>query len=256
MPDEGPVARDLTLQGRVAIVTGGGRNIGRQICLTLAHHGCDVGVVVHANLAGARSVAEEVEALGRRAIPIAADVGDPEAVRAMVETVHRTFGRIDVLVNAAAYLPHVRFLELTDPDWERLSSVVIEGPINTCRAVLPIMVAQGSGSVVNITGTVAFTGTWPHLAAAKAAVHGLTRGIAREFGPSGVRANVIVPSTIDTQKARPQAPERVAAELARTPLGRIGTRHEVADVCAFLASDLASFVTGQSIHVNGGQYMF
>lgn len=117
------------------------------------------------------------------------------------------------------------------------------------------MIRQGGGSIVNISGTVVFYGTWPYLAAAKAGLHGLTRGLAREFGPKGVRVNIVVPSTIDTDKKVPTAPERLAVEIARTPLGRLGETREVSDVVAFLASDLSSYVTGQTIHLNGGQYM-
>lgn len=243
------------LAGKVALVTGGGRNIGRQICLTLAAQGCDVVVNVRSDLEQAAVVADEVRALGRRALPIAADVSDGDAVRAMVERAKAELGRIDILVNCASPRGHVRFLELDDAHWRELLGVILDGPVNTCRAVIPLMLEQGSGSIVNISGSVAFTGTWAHMAAAKAALHGLTRGLAREFGPRGIRVNIIVPTTIDTVKDRPQSPERVASELAATPLGRLGNMTEVADVCAFLASDASSFVTGQSIHVNGGQLM-
>jgi 3-oxoacyl-[acyl-carrier protein] reductase len=243
------------LDGKVALVTGGGRNIGRQICLTLAEHGCDVVVNVRSNLAEATAVAEEIVALGRRAIPVAADVGDAAAVDAMVERIKAEFGRVDVLVNNAVILRHVRFLEMTEERWQELLAVVLSGPVHTCRAVLPMMMEQGTGSIINISGTVVFYGTWPHLAAAKAGIHGLTRGLAREFGPHGIRVNIIVPSTIETVVPVPRDPDRLAAEIARTPLGRVGTTREVADVCAFLASDMSSFVTGQTIHLNGGQHM-
>jgi 3-oxoacyl-[acyl-carrier protein] reductase len=244
-----------SLVGRVAIVTGGGRNIGRQICLTLAQHGCDVVVNVRTDLAAAESVAAEVEALGRRALPIVADVSDRAAVEALVERTRARFGRIDVLVNNAGIYPHVPFLELTEAMWQEVLAVDLSGPLYACRAVLPSMLAQGSGSIITISGTVVFYGSWAYLAAAKGGLHGLTRGIAREFGPKGIRANIVVPSTIETLKKVPQPPERVAAEIARTPLGRLGEVREVADVCAFLASDESSYITGQSLHVNGGQFM-
>ncbi|MBI4171336.1 MAG: SDR family oxidoreductase [Actinobacteria bacterium] len=245
----------LGLEGKVALVTGGGRNIGRQVCLTLAGHGCDVVVNVRSDLARGEAVADEVRALGRRAIAVAANVADGAAVRAMVDRAKAEIGHVDVLVNCAAPRGHVRFLEMSEEQWRELWGVIVEGAINTSRAVIPLMLERGSGSIITISGSVAVTGTWPHMAAAKAALHGLTRGLAREFGPRGIRANVVVPTTIETAKDRPQSAERVAAEIAATPLGRHGTPREVADVCAFLASDMSSFVTGQAIHVNGGQLM-
>lgn len=245
----------LGLEHRVALVTGGGRNIGRQICLALAGHGCDVVVNVRSNLAEAEAVAAEVAALGRRALPIAADIADADAVNGMVERARRELGRIDVLVNNAALVAHHTFLETTEAMWQELLAVNLSGPVHTCKAVVPVMIEGGSGSIINITGTVVFYGTWPHLAAAKGGVHGLTRGLARELGQYGIRANVVVPSSINTPRAATRDPARAAAELARTPLGRLGETREIGDVCAFLASDLSSYVTGQTFHVNGGQLM-
>jgi 3-oxoacyl-[acyl-carrier protein] reductase len=245
----------LGLDGKVALVTGAGRNIGRQVALTLAGHGCDVVVNVRTDAAQATAVADEVRALGRRAIAVTADVGDAAAVQAMVDRARRELGRIDVLVNCASPRGHVRFLELDDAQWHELSRVIIDGAINTCRAVIPVMLEQGGGSIVTISGSVAFTGTWAHMAAAKAALHGLTRGLAREFGPRGIRVNIVVPTTIETAKDKPQSAERIATELAATPLGRFGKTGEVADVIAFLASDMASYVSGQTLHVNGAQLM-
>lgn len=243
----------MGLDGKVALVTGGGRNIGRQICLTLAGYGCDVVVNVRSNLAEATSVADEVKALGRDAIAIAADVSDAAAVTRMVDEAKARFGRIDVLVNCAAILHHTPFMDVTDTSWQQLVGTVLDGPINTGRAVVPLMLAQGSGSIVNISGSVVFKGTWAHLAAVKAGLHGLTRGMAREYGPKGIRVNVVVPSTVDTGKPRDAA--RAAAEIAATPLGRFASTREIADVVAFLAGDVSSFITGQEIHVNGGQFM-
>jgi len=249
------VTDSLGLTDKVAIVTGGGRNIGREICLTLARHGCDVVVNVRSNTEEGESVAGEVKSLGRRALLVVADVGDPAAVTCMVEQAVDHFGRVDVLVNNATYRPGVKFLEMSDEMMERVFAVTLFGPVHACRAVLPHMMSQGSGSIVSISGTVVHLGSWTQLAAAKAGVVGLTRGIAKEFGPAGIRANLIEPSTIDTINERPPLPEKVAAELGRTPLGRIGERREVAEVCAFLAGDMSSFITGQTIHVNGGQFM-
>jgi NAD(P)-dependent dehydrogenase (short-subunit alcohol dehydrogenase family) len=245
----------LELEGRAALVTGGGKNIGRQVCLTLAARGCQVAVLVRADLAGAQAVVDELAALGGRGLAIVADVGDAAAVRVAVERIVTEFGRIDILANCAGLRSHGPLLELSEAEWQRVLAVNLSGPLNTCRAVLPSMIERRSGSIVNLSGSVVFFGSSPHLAAAKAGLHGLTRGLAREFGPYGIRANIVVPSTLDSVRVVPQPPERVAAEIARTPLGRIGRLEEAAETIAFLASDRASFITGQTIHVNGGQLM-
>lgn len=246
---------NLGLEGKVALVTGGGRNIGRAVCLTLAQHGCDVVVNVRSNLDEAQAVVDEIAALGRRAISVAANVGDRAAVMGMVAHAEAELGSVDVLVNCAAIRPHARFLDLTEQEWQELLAINLSGPLYAATAVLPGMIAKGSGSIINFSGIGTFTGSWPHLGAAKAGVHGLTRGLAREFGPRGIRVNIVVPSTIETSRAEAQHPERVAAEIARTPLRRLGTAEEIANLVAFLASDRSSYITGQSIHANGGQYM-
>jgi 3-oxoacyl-[acyl-carrier protein] reductase len=243
----------LGLEGKVALVTGGGRNIGREICLVLAERGCDVIVNARTNIAEARSVADEAKALGRRAVALTADVSDPAAVRSMVEGAASELGHIDVLVNAASPRGRSGLLDTTDEEWALLKGGIVDGPINTSRAVVPLMLARGGGSIVNIVGAVAYTGTYPHMAAAKAAVIGLTRGLAREYGPKGIRVNCVVPTMIDTGASRD--PKRVAKEIELTLLGRLGTPREVANAVAFLASDLASYITGQALHVNGGQLM-
>ena len=243
----------MGLDGKVAIVTGGGRNIGREICLVLAENGCDVVVNVRTNLAEGQAVADEVKALGRRAIAVAADVGDASAVNAMVQRAAAELGHLDVLVNAASPRGRSGLLETSDEEWALLKDGIIDGPINTSRAIVPHLLERGGGSIVSIVGAVAYTGTYPHMATAKAAVIGLTRGLAREYGKAGIRVNCVVPTMIDTGAARD--PGRVAKEIELTLLGRLGTPREVANAVAFLASDLASYVTGQALHVNGGQLM-
>ena len=243
----------LGLDGKVAIVTGGGRHIGREICLVLAEHGCDVVVVTRTNRDEGEAVAAAVREKGRRGLAVRADVADAAAVRTMVDHAAKELGRIDVLVNAASPRGRSGLLETTDEEWTLLKGGIVDGPINTSRAVVPHMLAGGGGSIVNFVGAVAYTGTYPHMAAAKAAVVGLTRGLAREYGPKGIRVNCVVPSMIDTGAARD--PKRVAKEIELTLLGRLGTPREVANAVAFLASDAASYITGQALHVNGGQLM-
>jgi 3-oxoacyl-[acyl-carrier protein] reductase len=243
----------MGLDGKVAIVTGGGRNIGREICLVLAEHGCDVVVNARTNLAECEAVVAAVRAKGRRGLAVTADVADLSAVRSMVERAAAELGRIDVLVNAASPRGRSGLLETSDEEWALLKGGIVDGPINTSRAVVPHLLERGGGSIVNIVGAVAYTGTYPHMAAAKAAVIGLTRGLAREYGTAGIRVNCVVPTMIDTGAARD--PKRVAREIELTLLGRLGTPREVANAVAFLASDLASYITGQALHVNGGQLM-
>src|SRR5260221_1186856 len=190
----------MGLDGKVAIVTGGGRNIGREICLVLAENGCDVVVNVRTSLAEGQAVADEVEALGRRAIAVAADVGDASAVNAMVQRAAAELGHLDVLVNAASPRGRSGLLETSDEEWALLKDGIIDGPINTSRAIVPHLLERG-GSIVNIVGAVAVTGTYPHMAAAKAAVIGLTRGLAREDGQTGIPGNCGVPAVIHTRAA-------------------------------------------------------
>lgn len=243
---------------KVALVMGAGRNIGRQVSLTLASQGHDIGVVVRSNLEEANRVVTEVEALGQRAIAIAADVADSGAVTKMAEQVHDEFGRVDVLVNTAGLRPKVSLVDLSDELWARVVGVNLSGPIFACRAVLPYMIEQGRGCIINVSGLVAFapaTNGSTHIAATKSGLLGMTRSIASEFGPHGIRANAIVLSRIETELPDPVDPAVLSSELARTPLRRLGTASEVARVCAFLASDDSSFVTGQTIHINGGMFM-
>ena len=243
---------------KVSIVTGGGRNIGRQICLRFAERGDDVAVVVRSNLAEAERVVDEVNSLGGRAIAIAADIADSTAVDRMAKTVLSEFGRIDVLVNTPGLRPKKSLVDLTDELWAEVVGVNLSGPMFCCRAVLPSMIENGWGSIINVSGLVAFAPATPnstHIAATKSGLLGMTRSIASDFGPNGVRANAIVLSRIVTEKPDEVDPAVLNGELARTPLRRLGDAAEVANVCAFLASDDSSFVTGQVIHINGGIYM-
>ena len=242
------------LADKVALVTGSGRNIGRAIGLRLAAAGADVVVNARTNAAEARAVADEIRALGRRALHYVGDVGQPAEAAALTSAALDEFGHVDVLVNAAAIRPHTPFLELDDSLWADVRSVVLDGAIRCTKAVLPSMVARKSGSVVFIAGEGAWAGgaRRGHVGAAKMGLVGLCRSLATEFGPDGVRFNVLSPGRIDTVRGA-GSPLPADLDVDNIPLRRLGRVDDIADACLFLVSDRASFITGQTLHVNGGQ---
>jgi 3-oxoacyl-[acyl-carrier protein] reductase len=245
------------LEGKVALVTGSGRNIGRAMALRFAREGAAVVVNARANREQAEAVAAEVRALGGRALPVLADVSDREQVGAMVERTLAELGRIDVLVSAAAIRPHKPFLELTAADWQGVRGIVLDGAIHCTQAVLPSMLANGSGAVVYVAGEGAWAGgaERAHIAAAKMGLIGLCRSLATEFAPRDVRFNVLSPGRIDTVRSTP-SPTADHQAVAGIPLGRLGHVDDIAAACLFLVSDESSFITGQTLHVNGGAAYF
>jgi 3-oxoacyl-[acyl-carrier protein] reductase len=234
-------------------VTGGGRNIGRAIVLELAQGGYDVAIGVESDRASADRVADEVRALGRRAISVVGDISDPKAARRMVAEAADKLGTIGVLVNNAAIRPTASFIELTDETWHRVVGVNLHGPYYLCKAVVPGMIEARSGSIINLSGTAAYTGgVKDHpVAASKAGLQGLTKSLAVELGPFGIRVNSVVLASIDTVRKLPSAAR--PPRMDEIPLRRKGHPDDVAKVCAWLASAESAYVTGTSIHVNGGR---
>ena len=240
------------LEGRVALVTGSGRNIGRAIALALAAEGANVVVNARSNEAEARAVAGEARALGVKAISIVADVADREQVDRMVSTAQAELGGIDILVNNAAVRPSISFTEVTPEDWEWVRGVVLDGGFYCTRAVVPSMVEKGFGRILFILGDGAFVGT-PNrslVSAAKMGLVGLTRGLAQELGSHNIRVNSVSPGVIDTTRQAAWYPDGVGLDPG--PLGRLGEVEEIASTCLFLVSEDSAFITGQTIHVNGG----
>lgn len=237
------------LAGRVALVTGSGRNIGRATVLRLAADGADVVVNARTNEAEAQAVAAEARALGVRATAILADVADREAVDAMVSAAIEELGRIDILINNAAVRPSKPFAELTDEVWERVRGVVLDGALYCTRAVVPSMIERGSGNIQFIVGGGAFSGgkERAHVSAAKMGLVGLSNSLARELGPHNIRVNVVSPGLIDTSRDAAWYPKGIGEDVERK-----GTVGDIAAACAFLASDDAAYITGQTLHVNGG----
>lgn len=242
------------LDGKVALVTGSGRNIGRATILKLAAEGANVVVNSRSNQAEADAVAREAQALGVKALSILADVSQKEQVDRMVERALSELGRIDILINNAAIRPHKPFTEVTLKDWEEVRGVVLDGAFYCTRAVIDSMVANQYGRILFFTGDGAFTGGSgrAHVSAAKMGLVGMARSLAAEFAPHNIRVNVVSPGSIDTSRANPEWYQGRPPNARGIPLGRQGTVDEIAATCVFLVSDDGGFITGQSIHVNGG----
>jgi 3-oxoacyl-[acyl-carrier protein] reductase len=242
------------LDGKVALVTGSGRNIGRATVLKLAAEGAHVVVNSRTNQAEAEAVAREARARGVKALAVLADMARKDQVDGMVASALSEFGRIDILINNAAIRPHKPFTELTVQDWETVRGVVLDGALYCTLAVIKSMVANRYGRILFFTGEGAFVGGAgrAHVSAAKMGLVGLARSLASEFAPHNIRVNVVSPGSIDTSRANPDWYQGHAPSATGIPLGRQGTVDEIAATCLFLVSDDGGFITGQTIHANGG----
>ena len=242
------------LEGKVALVTGSGRNIGRATVLKLAGEGAHVVVNARSNQAEADAVVREAQDLGVKAISVVADVGNKGQVEAMAARALSEFGRVDILINNAAVRPHKPFTELTSEDWEAVRGVVLDGAAWLTRAIIDQMVKHEYGRILFFTGEGAFVGGSgrAHVSAAKMGLVGFARGLASEFAARNIRVNVVSPGSIDTQRANPEWYGNRPPSAAGIPLGRQGKVDEIAATCLFLVSDDGGFITGQTIHVNGG----
>ena len=244
----------INLEGKVALVTGSSRNIGRAIALEYGRQGASVVINARTSAEEAESTAKEVEALGVKTISVLADVSDENQVRAMLKQVLDEFGRIDILVNNTGLRRSRPITEMTTEEWRGVLGVNLDGPFFCSRAVVPSMLATGWGRIINVSGLNAFIGRteWAHVCASKMGALGLTRALAVELATQKITVNHIVPGPIDTSHGTSSDMERTAKRIATVPQGRLGLPEEIANMCVFLASDAASFITGQTLHVNGG----
>ncbi|HVY99944.1 MAG TPA: SDR family oxidoreductase [Dongiaceae bacterium] len=245
------------LNGKVAVVTGSARNIGRAIALALARAGA--AVVINAQKSGeeAKATADAITAEGGRAIVQLADVTQEEDSAALVDAALKAFGRLDCLVNNAAVRRETPFAEMTLADWRAVNSIILDGAFLMAKAALPALQRSGEGSIVNIGGMSAHTGAMnrAHVVTAKAGLVGFTRALAHDLAADRITVNCVVPGMIETQRGKSSA-AAPAHHAGHMPLiGRRGTPEEIAALVRFLAGPQARYITGQTIHANGGVFM-
>ena len=239
---------------RIALVTGSSRGIGRAVARKLAAEGCAVCINYRERQDCADALAAELTAAGCRAMAVRADVSQRQQVNDMVHRVEDTFGPVSLLVNNAGVAGQALFQDITDELWHRYFSVNVDGAFHTVQAVLPHMLHDHAGCIVNISSIWGLRGASCEVtyAATKAAVIGLTRSLAMELAPSGIRVDCVAPGVIDTDMVQVLGEETLRDLAAQTPLGRLGTPEDIAEAVCFLASDKTSFITGQVLTADGG----
>jgi 3-oxoacyl-[acyl-carrier protein] reductase len=249
---------DDTLKGRVAVVTGSGRNIGRAIALELARAGAAVVVNARSGASEAEAVVEDIRKAGGRATLKLADVTDPAAVDGLMASAVESFGRLDILVNNAGVRKETAFADLGYAEWKQIIGIILDGAYLCAHAALPHLIASGQGAIINIGGLSAHTGSAKraHVIAAKMGVVGLTRALAHDLAPHSITVNCVSPGLIDTARQASSTGGVPAHHAVHLPLvGRKGAPEEIATLVRFLSGPEARYITGQTIHANGGLFL-
>ncbi|MFA5771228.1 MAG: 3-oxoacyl-ACP reductase family protein [Thermoplasmata archaeon] len=247
----------MLMEERTALVTGGSRGIGRAIAIALAKEGINVALTYNTNKEKAVAVVKEIESKGSRAICIKLDQKSRGDIHKVIEEVHKNFGKLNILVNNAALTQEKPFETINDEDWGNMMAVNLRGPFIFCQEAIPDMIGQGWGRIINICS---IGGQWGgvnqvHYAIAKAGLINLTKSLARIYSKNGVTSNAVSPGLVDTDMIVAEMTTPAGREKVRSiPIGRIATAEEIANVVVFLASEKASYITGQTINVNGGLY--
>ena len=243
------------LKGKTAIITGSGRGIGRAIALAMAEQGANI-VVNDVNMESAGEVVAEIEAMGRQAIAVKADVTSEEQIKEMIETCINRFGKLDILVNNAGIIQTVPVTEIDGKDWDRVMEVNLKGVFLCCKAALAPMKAQHGGKIINIASVAGKRGGGllgnSCYSASKGGVIAFTKSLARESGPFGINVNAITPAFTDTEMTRSIAPDKKEFIIKMLPLGRVGQPADIAGAVCFLASSMSDYMTGEIMDVDGG----
>jgi 3-oxoacyl-[acyl-carrier protein] reductase len=245
------------LEGKVALVTGASRGIGRAIALELARQGADVAVNYAGSEAAAREVANEITKLGRRSLVVRANVADSGEVEAMVKQTIEELGKLDILVNNAGITRDNLLMRMKEEEFDEVIATNLKGVFNCIKAVTrPMMKARG-GRIINISSVVGVMGNagQANYVAAKAGVIGMTKSVARELASRGITVNAVAPGFIETDMTAVLSEDMKESLLGQVPLGRLGKPEDIANMVAFVASEKASYITGQVFHVDGGMYM-
>jgi 3-oxoacyl-[acyl-carrier protein] reductase len=244
------------LTGRVALITGAGRNIGRELAVTLAAAGAAVAVNARSNKAEADAVVAEITGAGGMAIAVLGDVIDPAAVAAIVAATIKAFGRLDILVNNAAIRKEGPIDTMSFEAWREVMGVILDGAFHMTKAALPHLKASGQGTIINIGGVSAHTGAKHrvHVVTAKSGLIGLTKALAHDLSGDKITVNCVVPGLINTNRD-PAAPLPSHHNVNRTLVGHLGASSDIASAVRFLVGPGARYITGQTMHVNGGAYL-